>query len=118
MSNYPECQRLFMCSFRGFGLKAEDVSAYGRPRSISAAFNSRTREKPLVLRVKSKKRSYFFIPFYILHLRLNNRQQRLRFKMAGIDESIVNTSENGLETNTYLSVCVKNYGRSKTMREH
>ena len=37
--------------------------------------------------------------------------------MAGIDESIVNTSENGLETKTYLSVCVKNYGRSKTMRK-
>ena len=63
VSSYPECQRLFMCSFRGFGLKAEDVSACGRPRSISAAFNSRTREKPLVLRVKSKKRSYFLFLF-------------------------------------------------------
>ena len=37
--------------------------------------------------------------------------------MAGIDERIVNTSENGPETKTYLSVCVKNYGRSKTMRK-
>ena len=29
----------------------------------------------------------------------------------------MNTSENGPETKTYLSVCVKNYGRSKTMRK-
>ena len=94
MSNYPGCQRLFMYSFRGLWVSASDLRPktcrpVGDPEATALHSIAARERKPLLLRVKSKKRSYFFHSF-------------LYFAST---------------PKTCLSVCVKNYGRSKTMRK-